>query len=394
MKKTLKDYNFKNKRVLIRVDFNVPLENGVVADNTRINAALPTIKFLINEGAKLILMSHLGRPKGEVIDSLRMDPVAKELANLLRKEVIKVDDCIGEEVHKAISQLASGELMLLENTRFYKEEKTNDKEFSKKLAELADIYVNDAFGAAHRAHASTVGVAEFLPSAAGFLMKRELNVLGEVVESPEHPFVAIMGGAKVSDKIGVIKNILGKIDYLLLGGGIANTFLSARGYNMEKSLVESEKLDLAREVLGDAEDKGVTIVLPEDMIAASEFKEDADTKIVTADNIPEGWQVLDSGGPLTLDEFATVLNKAKTVIWNGPIGVFEYEKFATGTNKLAEILSSSDARTIIGGGDSTAAIKKAGLEDNIYHISTGGGASLQFLEGKALPGVEAIDDLK
>jgi len=243
LKKTLKDYNFKNKRVLIRVDFNVPLENGVVADNTRINAALPTIKFLINEGAKLILMSHLGRPKGEVIDSLRMDPVAKELANLLRKEVIKVDDCIGEEVHKAISQLASGELMLLENTRFYKEEKANDKEFSKKLAELADIYVNDAFGAAHRAHASTVGVAEFLPSAAGFLMKRELNVLGEVVESPEHPFVAIMGGAKVSDKIGVIKNILGKIDYLLLGGGIANTFLSARGYNMEKSLVESEKSD-------------------------------------------------------------------------------------------------------------------------------------------------------
>jgi len=394
MKKTLKDYNFKGKKALVRVDFNVPLEKGNITDDTRIQAALPTIEYLIREGARVILISHLGRPKGKVVDELRLDPVAERLADLLGKEVSKVDDCIGDEVKEAVENLKDGDVLVLENTRFYPEEKNNDPQFSRKLASLADVFVSDAFGAAHRAHASTVGVTEFLPSVAGFLMQRELNVLGEVMEAPEHPFVAIMGGAKVSDKIGVIRNLMDKIDYLLVGGGIANTFIRARGYETGKSLVEEDKLDLARELLDEAAEKGVEIVIPIDVVVADEFSNDANMKVVKIDEIPEDWESLDSGGPETIKLYSDIIKKAKTVIWNGPLGVFEFDKFAKGTNAIAQALAESNAKTIIGGGDSAAAIKKAGLEDKMTHISTGGGASLMFFEGKPLPGVEALDDVE
>ena len=393
MKKTLKDINFKGKRTLVRVDFNVPLEDGKVTDDTRIQAALPTIEYLIREKARVILMSHLGRPKGKAVDSLRMDPVAKELANAINQEVIKVDDCIGEEPERAVSNMKEGDVVLLENTRFHEGEKANDPEFARQLAELADVFVNDAFGAAHRAHASTVGVTEYLPSAAGFLMQRELNALGEVMENPEHPFVAIMGGAKVSDKIDAIRNLLDKVDYLLVGGGIANTFLLAEGYNLGESLVEEDKVDLARELMKEAEAGGVKLVLPVDVVVAEEFKADTTHKVVSVEDIPETWQSLDSGGPETIKKYTDIIMKAKTVIWNGPIGVFEIDEFAKGTNAIAKALAESSAKTVIGGGDSAAAVKKAGFEDKMDHISTGGGASLQFFEGKPLPGVEAIDDL-
>ncbi|MFI5359357.1 MAG: phosphoglycerate kinase [Halanaerobiales bacterium] len=393
-KKTLKDFDFKGKKALVRVDFNVPLADGKITDDTRIQAALPTIQYLINEGARVILMSHLGRPKGQVNDAYRMDPVAQRLAELLNKEVTKVDDCIGPEVEEAVSKMKDGDVLLLENTRFYKEETDNDPEFAKKLASIADVFVSDAFGTVHRAHASTVGVAQYLPAVAGFLLQKELEVLGEVIENPEHPFVAIMGGAKVSDKIGVIHNLMDKVDYLLVGGGIANTFIRAKGYETGKSLVEEDKLDLAKELLKEAEEKGVEIVLPVDIVVADEFSNDANFKEVTIDNIPADWESLDSGGTKTIEKYTEIIKKAKTVIWNGPIGVFELDNFAKGTFAIARALAESDAKTIIGGGDSAAAVKKAGLEDKIYHISTGGGASLEFLEGKALPGVEALDDLE
>lgn len=393
-KKTLKDFDFKGKKALVRVDFNVPLADGKITDDTRIQAALPTIQYLINEGARVILMSHLGRPKGQVNDAYRMDPVAQRLAELLNKEVTKVDDCIGPEVEEAVSKMKDGDVLLLENTRFYKEETDNDPEFAKKLASIADVFVSDAFGTVHRAHASTVGVAQYLPAVAGFLLQKELEVLGEVIENPEHPFVAIMGGAKVSDKIGVIHNLMDKVDYLLVGGGIANTFIRAKGYETGKSLVEEDKLDLAKELLKEAEEKGVEIVLPVDIVVADEFSNDANFKEVTIDNIPADWESLDSGGTKTIEKYTEIIKKAKTVIWNGPIGVFELDNFAKGTFAIARVLAESDAKTIIGGGDSAAAVKKAGLEDKIYHISTGGGASLEFLEGKALPGVEALDDLE
>ncbi len=393
-KKTLKDFDFKGKKALVRVDFNVPLADGKITDDTRIQAALPTIQYLINEGARVILMSHLGRPKGQVNDAYRMDPVAQRLAELLNKEVTKVDDCIGPEVEEAVSKMKDGDVLLLENTRFYKEETDNDPEFAKKLASIADVFVSDAFGTVHRAHASTVGVAQYLPAVAGFLLQKELEVLGEVIENPEHPFVAIMGGAKVSDKIGVIRNLMDKVDYLLVGGGIANTFIRAKGYETGKSLVEEDKLDLAKELLKEAEEKGVEIVLPVDIVVADEFSNDANFKEVTIDNIPADWESLDSGGTKTIEKYTEIIKKAKTVIWNGPIGVFELDNFAKGTFAIARALAESDAKTIIGGGDSAAAVKKAGLEDKIYHISTGGGASLEFLEGKALPGVEALDDLE
>ncbi|MFW5981790.1 MAG: phosphoglycerate kinase [Halanaerobiaceae bacterium] len=394
MKKTLKDFDFKGKKALVRVDFNVPLEDGKITDDTRIQAALPTIEYLINEGARVILMSHLGRPKGEAVDSLRMDPVAERLADLLGKEVSKVDDVIGEEVEKAADSLSDGDVLLLENTRFYAEEKKNEPEFSKKLAGIADVFVNDAFGAAHRAHASTVGVTEYLPAISGFLMQRELNSLGEVMDNPEHPFVAIMGGAKVSDKIDVIRNLMSKVDYLLVGGGIANTFIRAKGFETGKSLVEEDKLDLAKEILAEAEEKGVNLVVPTDVVVADDFSNDANHKVVAIDNIPEDWESLDSGGTETIKKYSDIIKEAKTVIWNGPLGVFEMETFAKGTNAIAQALADSDATTIIGGGDSAAAIKKAGLEDKMTHISTGGGASLMFFEGKPLPGVEALDDVE
>ncbi|MGP3777267.1 phosphoglycerate kinase [Halanaerobium saccharolyticum] len=394
MKKTLKDMDFKGKKVLVRVDFNVPLKDGVVGDKTRIKAALPTIEYLIKEDAKVLLISHLGRPGGEPKDELRMDPVAKELANLLNKEVKKADDCIGEEVKKAADSLKNGEVLVLENSRFHAGEKKNDPEFAKELASLADLYVNDAFGAAHRAHATTVGVTEYLPAAAGFLMQRELNALGEVMENPESPFVAIMGGAKVSDKIDVIKNLINKVDKLIVAGGIANTFLLAKGYEVGDSLVEADKVDLAKELMAEAEEKGVEIVLPIDVVIADDFSNDANTQTVAADEIPAGWQVLDCGGPQSLENYKEIIKNAKTVIWNGPLGVFEMEKFAHGTVELAKVLAESDAHSVIGGGDSAAAINEAGVADKMSHISTGGGASLMFFEGKELPGVAALDDVE
>ena len=394
MKKTLKDMDFKGKKVLVRVDFNVPLKDGVVGDKTRIKAALPTIEYLIKEDAKVLLISHLGRPGGEPNDDLRMDPVAKALANLLNKEVKKADDCIGEDVKKAADSLENGEVMLLENSRFHAGEKKNDPEFAKELASLADLYVNDAFGAAHRAHATTVGVTEYLPAAAGFLMQRELNALGEVMENPESPFVAIMGGAKVSDKIDVIKNLINKVDKLIVAGGIANTFLLAKGYEVGDSLVEADKVDLAKTLMAEAEEKGVDIVLPIDVVIADDFSNDANTQTVAADEIPAGWQVLDCGGPQSLENYKEIIKSAKTVIWNGPLGVFEMEKFAHGTVELAKALAESDAHSVIGGGDSAAAINQAGVADKMSHISTGGGASLMFFEGKELPGVAALDDVE
>ena len=394
MKKTLKDMDFKGKKVLVRVDFNVPLKDGVVGDKTRIKAALPTIEYLIKEEAKVLLISHLGRPGGEPKDDLRMDPVAKELANLLNKEVKKADDCIGEEVKKAADSLENGEVLVLENSRFHPGEKANDPEFAKELASLADLYVNDAFGAAHRAHATTVGVTEYLPAAAGFLMQRELNALGEVMENPESPFVAIMGGAKVSDKIDVIKNLINKVDKLIVAGGIANTFLMAKGYEVGDSLVEADKVDLAKELMAEAEEKGVDIVLPIDVVIADDFSNDANTQTVAADEIPAGWQVLDCGGPQSLENYKEIIKNAKTVIWNGPLGVFEMEKFAHGTVELAKALAESNAHSVIGGGDSAAAINEAGVADKMSHISTGGGASLMFFEGKELPGVAALDDVE
>ncbi|TDO94508.1 phosphoglycerate kinase [Halanaerobium saccharolyticum] len=394
MKKTLKDMDFKGKKVLVRVDFNVPLKDGVVGDKTRIRAALPTIEYLIKEDAKVLLISHLGRPGGEPKDDLKMDPVAKALANLLNKEVKKADDCIGEEVKKAADSLENGEVMLLENSRFHAGEKKNDPEFAKELASLADLYVNDAFGAAHRAHATTVGVTDYLPAAAGFLMQRELNALGEVMENPESPFVAIMGGAKVSDKIDVIKNLITKVDKLIVAGGIANTFLLAKGYEVGDSLVEADKVDLAKELMTEAEEKGVEIVLPIDVVIADDFSNDANTKTVSVEEVPAGWQILDCGGPQSLEKYKEIIKNAKTVIWNGPLGVFEMEKFAKGTVELAKALAESDAHSVIGGGDSAAAINEAGVADKMSHISTGGGASLMFFEGKELPGVAALDDVE
>jgi phosphoglycerate kinase len=394
LKKSLKDYKFKNKRVLVRVDFNVPLEDGEVTDTNRIEAALPTIKYLMNEDAKVILMSHLGRPKGEVNEKFKMDPVGKELANLLKKNVKKVDDCIGNEVKQAVEEMKTGEVLLLENTRFYKGEKENDPEFAEKLAENADIFVLDAFGAAHRAHASTVGVTEYIPSAAGFLLMRELNALGDVMDNPEHPFIAIMGGAKISGKISVIENLLDKVDYILTGGGIANTFLKAQGYEVGNSLVENDKLEVANELIRKAQQKNVILLLPKDVIIADKFDKDAQAKEVLVSEVPNDWQILDSGGTQTIEEYTKIIKNAKTVIWNGPIGVFEFDKFAKGTNEIAKALAETDAKTVIGGGESAAAVKKAGLIDKMTHVSTGGGASLRFFEGKPLPAVEALDDLK
>ena len=394
MKKKLKDMDFKNKKALVRVDFNVPLKDGEVADDTRIEAALPTIEYLINEKAKVILMSHLGRPGGEVDESLRMDPVAEKLADLLGKPVSKVDDCIGKEAEDAIAEMEDGDVLVLENTRFYPGEKANDEEFAKKLANLADVYVNDAFGAAHRAHASTTGVAKLLPAGAGFLMQQELNALSKATDNPEHPYVAIMGGAKISDKMDAIRSLLNRVDYLLVGGGIANTFLLAKGYDMGDSLVEEDMVELAKELMEEAKEKGVELVLPIDVVVADEFKEDATHKVVDADKIPAGWQSLDSGGPKTLEKYKEIIAKARIISWNGPIGVFEMKEFAKGTNELAKALAEADAVTIIGGGESAAAIKNAGLEDSMTHISTGGGASLDFLAGKNLPGVDALDEVE
>ena len=392
MKKTIEDIDVQGKKVLVRVDFNVPLnENGEITDETRIRAALPTIQYLLDHGAKVILMSHLGRPKGEVKPEFSLAPVAKRLSEILNTKVIFAKDCIGKEAQDAVDSMEAGQVVLLENLRFHKEETANDPEFAKQLASLGDIFVLDAFGTAHRAHASTAGVADYLPAVAGFLIGKELSIMGKALEDPARPFIAILGGAKVSDKIGVIENLLGKVDGLIIGGGMANTFVKAQGYEMGKSLVDDERLGLARDLMDQAKKKGIKIMLPSDFVVAKEFKADAETQIVAAENIPADAMALDIG-PSTRIIFANEIKSAKTVIWNGPMGVAEMPAFANGTKANAEALADSSAITIIGGGDSAAAVKKLGYADKMSHISTGGGASLEFLEGKELPGVAALND--
>ena len=391
-KKTVKDIDLKGKKVFVRCDFNVPMdENQNITDNTRIVAALPTIKYLLEQNCKVILASHLGRPKGEFKPEFSLLPVAKELSKLLGQEVIMAKEVIGEDAMAKAANLKEGEILLLENVRFHKEETDNDPEFSKKLASMAEVYVNDAFGTAHRAHASTTGIASYLPAVAGFLIEKELKFLGNAVNNPERPFVAILGGAKVSDKIGVIDNLLDKVDALMIGGGMAYTFFKAQGYEVGNSICEMDKLDLAKEAMEKAKQKGVKFMLPVDTKIGKEFKADTESKVVKYTEIPAEWEGFDIG-PETIKMYEEELKTAKTVVWNGPLGVFEFDQFAIGTNAIAKILSEINATTIIGGGDSAAAVKKAGLEDKMTHISTGGGASLEFLEGKKLPGIEALMD--
>jgi phosphoglycerate kinase len=388
-KQTVRDVEVQGKRVLCRVDFNVPLADGAVADDTRIRAALPTIQYLLDHGAAVILASHLGRPKGQVVDALKMDPVASHLQSLLECPVRKLDDCVGPEVEAAAQKLEPGGILLLENTRFHAGEKTNDLALAAQLAALADLFVNDAFGTAHRAHASTEGVAHYLPAVAGFLMERELEFLGAALAAPQAPFVAILGGAKISGKIGVIDNLLGQVDTLLIGGGMANTFLKADGYDVADSLVEDDSLETARTLIAEAGNK---LVLPVDVTVADRFAADAFSQVVPVSAVPPGWRILDLG-PRSLELFHERLAGARTVVWNGPMGVFEFPKFAVGTEAVARMLAAlPDATTIIGGGDSAAAVKRTGLAAEISHISTGGGASLEFLEGKVLPGVAALLD--
>jgi phosphoglycerate kinase len=387
-KKAVKDISVQGKRALVRVDFNVPLEEGQVADDTRIRAALPTIRYLLDQGAAVILMSHLGRPKGKVSDELRLDPVARRLSELLGEEVIKLDDCVGPEVERAAKALQPGQVLLLENLRFHREEEANDQHFAKQLASLGDIYVNDAFGTAHRAHASTAGVPRYLPAVAGLLMEKELQMLGSLLREPARPYIAILGGAKISDKIGVVRSLLARVDLLLLGGGMANTFLLAKGYEVGDSLVEKESVPEAKEIL---EEAGAKVVLPVDVVVADAFSKDATAKTVDAREVSPGWRILDIG-PRTVGLFEDKLSSARTVVWNGPMGVFEFPRFAAGTIALATSLAKSGATTIVGGGDSAAALEEAGLADKMTHVSTGGGAALEFLEGKTLPGVEALQD--
>ncbi|WP_338084641.1 phosphoglycerate kinase [Caldicoprobacter algeriensis] len=391
-KKTIEDIDVRGKRVLVRVDFNVPLdENGNITDDTRIRAALPTIQYLIKNNAKVILMSHLGRPKGEFDPKYSLAPVAKHLSKLLGQEVIMAKDVIGESAKNAVANMKEGQVVLLENVRFHKEETKNDPEFAKALAQLGDIYVNDAFGSAHRAHASTEGVAHYLPAVAGYLIQKELEVMGKALENPERPFVAILGGAKVSDKIGVIENLINKVDVLLIGGGMAYTFLKAKGYEVGNSLLEEDKVELAKQLMEKAKEKGVKLLLPVDNVVAEEFKADAPHKVVDSDKIEAGWMGMDIG-PKTREMFGEEIKKARTVVWNGPMGVFEMPAFAEGTKAVAKYVSECGGTTIIGGGDSAAAVEQLGFADKMTHISTGGGASLEFLEGKVLPGIAALND--
>ena len=391
-KKTVKDIDLKGKKVFVRCDFNVPMdEKQNITDNTRIVAALPTIKYLLEQDCKIILASHLGRPKGEVKPEFSLAPVAKELSKLLNKEVIMAKDVIGEDATNKAENLKEGEIMLLENVRFHREETDNDPEFAKKLASMAEVYVNDAFGAAHRAHASTAGIAQYLPAVSGFLIEKELTVLGNAINNPERPFMAILGGAKVSDKIGVIDSLLDKVDTLMIGGGMAYTFFKAQGYSVGNSLCEEEKTGLALEAMEKAKQKGVKLLLPVDTKVGKEFKPDTESKTVKYTEIPDGWEGFDIGEK-TIEMFKNELKNAKTVIWNGPVGLFEFDQFAIGTNEIAKTLADLDATTIIGGGDSGAAVAKAGLADKMTHICTGGGASLEFLEGKKLPGIECLLD--
>lgn len=391
-KKSIKDVKVQGKRVLVRVDFNVPLDKqGQITDDTRIRAALPTIKYLIKEGARVILASHLGRPKGQVNPSYSLAPVAKHLGELLGQNVALTEDCVGEGAIEAVDKLQEGNVLLLENLRFHAEEEKNDPVFAHKLASLADLFVNDAFGTAHRAHASTEGVTHYLPAVAGLLMQKEVEFMGNALERPERPFVAIIGGAKVSDKIGVIENLLSKVDVLVIGGGMANTFLKAQGYNVGKSLLEEEKVSLAKQLIEEAKIKGVTLELPTDVVAAKAFAADAPHRTVQVSEIQDDEMALDIG-TASAERFESHIKSARTVVWNGPMGVFEMEAFAKGTELVAQAVAACGGTTIVGGGDSVAAVEKMGVADRMTHISTGGGASLEFLEGKVLPGVAALED--
>ena len=392
-KKTIEDIQVKGKKVLVRCDFNVPLKDGVITDENRLNGALPTIKYLVENGAKVILCSHMGKPKGEPKPELSLAPVAKRLSEMLGKEVVFAadDNVVGENAKKAVAEMKDGDVVLLQNTRYRKEETKNGEEFSKELASLAEIFVNDAFGTAHRAHCSTVGVTDFIDTAVcGYLIQKELKFLGDAVENPERPFVAILGGAKVSDKIAVINNLLDKVDTLIIGGGMAYTFLKAQGYEIGTSLVEEDRIEYAKEMIEKAKAKGVNFLLPVDHRVATEFK-DVEATITEDQNIPAGNMGLDIG-PKTEELYANAVKEAKTVIWNGPMGVFEFENYNKGTIAVAKAMADSDATTIIGGGDSAAAVNILGFGDKMTHISTGGGASLEFLEGKVLPGIAALND--
>lgn len=393
-KKTVDDIAVKGKKVLVRCDFNVPVKDGVITDDNRITAALPTINKLVSEGAKVILCSHMGKPKGEVKKELSIAPVAKRLSEYLKKEVVFAadDNVVGENAKKAVAEMKDGDVVLLENTRFRKEETKNEDNFSQELASLAEIFVNDAFGTSHRAHCSTVGVTKYIKtSAVGYLMEKEIEYLGNAVNNPVRPFAAILGGAKVADKLNVINNLLEKVDILIIGGGMAYTFIKAQGGNIGNSLLDEEKLDYANEMIAKAKEKGVKLLLPVDAVIVKEFKNDTEFKTVPVGEIPDGWEGVDIGEK-TRKLFADALKTAKTVVWNGPMGVFEFENFAAGTNAIAKTLADLDATTIIGGGDSAAAVNQLGYGDKMSHISTGGGASLEFLEGKELPGVAAVND--
>jgi len=387
-KKTIRDIDLKDRRVLVRVDFNVPLDEGVVADDTRILAALPTLSYLMEQHASVVLCSHLGRPKGTVVPELSLRPVAERLSTLFENPVGFVTDCIGPEVRDAVKELALGGLLLLENTRFHLQERANDPEFAAELASFGDVFVNDAFGSAHRAHASTEGVTHYLPAVAGFLMEKELIYLGRALEEPEHPFIAILGGVKILDKIGVVERLLSMADRLLIGGAMASTFLTARGYDLAESLVEEQALEIASELIKRASDD---ILLPTDLVVADAFAADAAKKVVVVSDFPPGWRAMDIG-PETVANFKQALDGARLVVWNGPMGVFEFAPFAAGTTAVAKAVAECGAMTIVGGGDSAAAIRQAGLTDQIDHVSTGGGASLEFIEGKKLPGVAALID--
>jgi phosphoglycerate kinase len=392
-KQTVRDVNVRGKCVLERVDFNVPLDKatGVITDDARIRAALPTIQYLLGQKARLVLCSHLGRPDGKVVERLSLKPCAVRLSELLGQPVVMAPDCVGLRAEAAVAALAPGQVVLLENLRFHAEEEANDPAFAKALASLGDVFVNDAFGTAHRAHASTEGVTHYLPAVAGLLMEKEIDYLGRAMEAPERPFVAIIGGSKVSDKIGVLENLLAKVDALLIGGGMANTFLLAHGFEVGQSLVEADKLDVARDILAKAKAAKVRFLLPVDVVVADRFAADAEWRVTTVSEVPEAWRILDIG-PQTIALFREELAPAKTVVWNGPLGVFEFPAFAVGTVSIAKALSEIHATTIVGGGDSASAVEQAGVAERMSHISTGGGASLEFLEGKTLPGVAALMD--
>ena len=391
LKKSMNDVEVKGKRVFVRVDFNVPMEDGEITDETRIRAAIPTIEQLVNGGAKVILASHLGRPKGEVKEEMRLTAVGTRLAELMNKPVTKLDESIGEKVEAVVNNMQEGEIVLLENVRFHKGEEKNDEALAKEFSKLADLYVNDAFGAAHRAHASTEGIAKFVPAVSGLLMEKELDVLGRALSNPERPFTAIIGGAKVKDKIGVIENLLDKVDHLIIGGGLVFTFVKALGHDIGKSLLEEDKIELAKSFIEQAKAKGVKLHMPVDAVVANEFSKDADTQVVNIDAIPSDWMGLDIG-PKTAENYAEIIKASKLIIWNGPMGVFEMEKFANGTKTVADAMAATEGYTIIGGGDSAAAVEKFEVASKMDHISTGGGASLELMEGKELPGIVALND--